>query len=45
MDETVLIVIQVIAQTSIALLIACLTWSIIRGLINQDRSEGENHHD
>lgn len=45
MDETVLIVIQVIAQTSIALAVAYITWSIIRGLTCRDYSEGEKHHD
>jgi hypothetical protein len=45
MNDTWWIIIQAIAQTSVALSIGYITWLIIRGLMLQDHSEGEKHHD
>jgi hypothetical protein len=45
MNDTWWIVIQAIAHTCLAFLVLYITWLIIRGLILQDHSEGDKHHD
>ena len=45
MDDIWWIIVNVMAHMCLALLVIYLTCLIIRGLILQDHSEGEKHHD
>jgi hypothetical protein len=45
MFDDLWLVVNVFAHLCLAWFIIYFTWLIIRGLISQDHSEGEKHHD
>ena len=45
MNDTWWIIIQAIVHTCLALLVLCVTWWSIRGLIVSIHSEGDKQHD
>jgi hypothetical protein len=45
MNDTMWIIVTMLAHMSMALLILYITWLTMRGLMLPEHSEGEKHHD